>query len=255
MPKRALPSTRDTVEPHNMSGYSNKTIKAPGCKGDGSTARSAATDSGYERRYAFRRTLDTVKEAVPLSEYAGRLTSLRRSGTVFVGRCPLPDHEDVTPSFTVWPDSNSWWCFGCSRGSDVVDLYFYLHDCARMWEALVGLSLEWGVELPGRSEAWHRATRRKAEYRSAAYRVLGNVLKRRLYKTLILPYIDLIEDPGEHERELKRSWREWAGCWCWPHLAEDLIAGNEDAFRTIAVAKAETDRVVSEAAQERKSGP
>jgi DNA primase len=58
---------------------------------------------------AFR----AVKEAVPLKEYAGELTELRRSGGVLVGRCPLQDHEDRTPSFTVWPDNDSWWCFGC----------------------------------------------------------------------------------------------------------------------------------------------
>ena len=120
---------------------------------------------------------------------------------------------------------------------------------------MVGLSLERGVELSRRSEAWHRATRRKAEYREAAYRVLGNVLKRRLYRTLVLPYIDLIEDPKEHERELERSWREWAGWWRWPYLAEELIAGDEAAFRAVVAMKAEADRSVPEATRGRRPGP
>lgn len=213
---------------------------------------SAVREVSYEQRYAFRKALDAVKKAVPLPEYAGELTTLERSGTVLMGRCPLPDHGDIRPSFTVWPDNNSWWCFGCGRGSDVVDLYYHLHGCTGMWEALVGLSLERGVELPVRSESWHRATQRKTGYRDAAYRVLGNVLKRRLYRTLVLPYIDLIEDPGERERELERSWREWAGWWRWPHLAKDLIAGGEDALRAVAAAKAEADRA-SKAARE--AGP
>ena len=163
----------------------------------------------------------------------------------------MPDHEDNTPSFTVWPPNatrnGSWWCFGCSRGSDVIDLYYHLHGCTRVWEAVVGLSLKRGVDLPGRSETWHRATQRKAEYRDAAYRVLGNVLKRRLYRTLVLPYIDLIEDHEEHERELERSWREWAGWWRWPYLAEDLILGDEKAFEAVAAAKMDADRAMAQA--------
>jgi len=97
---------------------------------------------------AFR----TVREAVSLKEYAGELMKLRRSGGVLVGRCPLPDHEDKTPSFTVWPGNDSWWCFGCSRGSDVIDLYFYAEGCPEPWEAMIGLSLKYNVKLPSRSE-------------------------------------------------------------------------------------------------------
>jgi hypothetical protein len=34
--------------------------------------------------------------------------------------CPLPDHEEKTPSFYMWPDGH-WKCFGCGRGGgDVV---------------------------------------------------------------------------------------------------------------------------------------
>lgn len=220
--------------------------------------RSRATDSAHKRKvmgdvcehgYPLRRFTEKIREAIPLAGYAAGLTKLRRRGGTLVGRCPLLDHEDRTPSFTVWVGSDSWWCFGCDRGSDVIDLYYHLHGCSEAWEALVGLGLEHGVEPPGRSEAWHRATQRKAEYRDAAYRVLGNVLKRRLYKTLVLPYIDLIEDPEEHERELERSWQEWAGWWRWPRLAEDLIAGKEDASVAIAGAKAGADRAIGEVAR------
>jgi hypothetical protein len=220
-----------------------------------SSAVHPAGDGVPEHRYAFRKVVQAVKGVVDLQAYAGELTPLRRSGATLVGRCPLPDHEDRTPSFTVWPGSDSWWCFGCDRGSDVIDLYYHLHGCTETWEALVGLSLERGVALPGRSGRWHRATRRKAEYRDTAYRVLGNVLKRRLYRTLVLPYIDLIEDPEEHERELERSWREWAGWWRWPRLAQELVAGDRDALGAVAAEKAEAGRATSEATRERKPGP
>jgi hypothetical protein len=34
-------------------------------------------------------------------------------------RCPLPDHDDHTPSFQVL--SSHWRCFGCNRGGSVID--------------------------------------------------------------------------------------------------------------------------------------
>lgn len=253
--KRPPPETEDAAQARGVLGLSDGAIEAHGSKGAGSTAQVAGADDACGG-LRFRRALEAVKGAVDLSAYAGELTALRRSGATLVGRCPLPDHEDRTPSFTVWPGNGSWWCFGCGRGSDVVDLYYHLHGCAVMWEALVGLSLERGVELPGRSGAWHLAARRKAEYRGAAYRVLGNVLKRRLYKTLVLPYVDLIEDPEEHERELERSWHEWAGWWRWPRLAQELIAGDGDAIGAVAAAKVEADQAAPRLPpQEREPGP
>ena len=37
--------------------------------------------------------------------------------------CPLPDHEDATPSCQVYPDADrGWFCFGCERGGRVYDL-------------------------------------------------------------------------------------------------------------------------------------
>jgi DNA primase len=32
------------------------------------------------------------------------------------------DHEDKTPSFTINPEKNLWFCHGCLRGGDVVEL-------------------------------------------------------------------------------------------------------------------------------------
>ena len=35
--------------------------------------------------------------------------------------CPHPDHNDDTPSFTVWQKSNSWSCYGCHSGKKGID--------------------------------------------------------------------------------------------------------------------------------------
>lgn len=56
------------------------------------------------------------------AEYVPALTgaAVPRSGMI---RCPLPDHEDRTPSFHAGgPDPRAWRCFGCDRGGGLYEL-------------------------------------------------------------------------------------------------------------------------------------
>ncbi len=45
---------------------------------------------------------------------------LRKSGKNFSALCPL--HPDKFPSFFLYPYTNSFYCFGCNEGGDVIDL-------------------------------------------------------------------------------------------------------------------------------------
>ena len=50
----------------------------------------------------------------------GGYVKLRKGGKHFSGKCPL--HNGKTPSsLAVYPDSQSWYCFGCQRAGDVID--------------------------------------------------------------------------------------------------------------------------------------
>ena len=44
---------------------------------------------------------------------------LRRSGRRLIGRCPF--HEDRSPSLVIYPQTASYFCFGCDAGGDVID--------------------------------------------------------------------------------------------------------------------------------------
>jgi DNA primase len=44
---------------------------------------------------------------------------LRRSGRRLIGRCPF--HEDREPSLVIYPQTASYFCFGCDAGGDVID--------------------------------------------------------------------------------------------------------------------------------------
>lgn len=68
-----------------------------------------------------RAEIDALKAAHPLIRvaqfYGVRLT---RSGPRSIALCPL--HVETHPSFTIYPQEQRWWCFGCGRGGDVIEL-------------------------------------------------------------------------------------------------------------------------------------
>jgi len=52
-------------------------------------------------------------------------SNIRRSGKTFTTNCPL--HEDRSPSFVIYTETNSCWCFGCQQGGDCIALTRLLH--------------------------------------------------------------------------------------------------------------------------------
>ncbi len=89
---------------------------------------------------------DTIKENLDITEIAGRYTQLKRSGRNgrMKGLCPI--HADNTPSFTVFPETHRWHCFGCNRGGDIFDLYEEMEHLDTS-EALRELAREAGITL------------------------------------------------------------------------------------------------------------
>ncbi len=68
------------------------------------------------------RRIDTaaIREQHPIAEAVeGAGVALRRSGGHLVGLCPF--HEDRRPSLVVYPHSQSYFCFACDHGGDVID--------------------------------------------------------------------------------------------------------------------------------------
>jgi len=73
----------------------------------------------------------------PIEQFIGRYTKLRKVGNRMYGRCPL--HDDRSPSLHVYLNTNSFNCFGCNKGGDIISFYRYLTGCT-FREALEELS-------------------------------------------------------------------------------------------------------------------
>jgi DNA primase len=164
-------------------------------------------DRPSENTYGFRKCCEAIREAVPIEEVARRYINLEPFGgqAWFTGRCPLPDHEDKTPSFYIYPPGR-FYCYGCNRGGDVVDLEFFCGDYGELWEAMIALSLEYSVELPKRPDSWYGKQERQRPVRNAINRARFDHLRRRLFRWFFEPSLVQIENVDEREAEAALLW-------------------------------------------------
>lgn len=54
--------------------------------------------------------------------------NLKRVGHNLVGLCPLPGHQEKTPSFNVCPEKGIFKCFGCGKGGTVITFYMEMES-------------------------------------------------------------------------------------------------------------------------------
>lgn len=92
---------------------------------------------------------EAVREATDLVQVAERYTKLRKNCKSYYGCCPLPTHEDSTPSFHVYPDGR-FYCHGCKESGDAFDLVMSCEGKA-FPEALADLAQEAGISLADRN--------------------------------------------------------------------------------------------------------
>jgi hypothetical protein len=149
---------------------------------------------------SFRRQIEALKDAVRIEDVAAGYGAFRLTGAGrLLGRCVSPDHEDRTPSMTVYTDAQRFRCYGCGEHGDVVDLV-RLAEGGEVWEAVVSLSTRHGVELPRRSAAWFDRQERQAPMRSEIEDVRVEVMMRRLFRWVFEPMLASIEDEDERAR-------------------------------------------------------
>ena len=65
-----------------------------------------------------KQTIDEVLFRNDISSLIGSYVQLRRAGSNMKGLCPF--HNEKTPSFTVYPQDNSFYCFGCGVGGNAI---------------------------------------------------------------------------------------------------------------------------------------
>ena len=62
---------------------------------------------------------EEIRDAADIVQVIGEHVQLRKSGANFTGLCPF--HSEKTPSFTVFPQTKTFKCFGCGESGDVFE--------------------------------------------------------------------------------------------------------------------------------------
>ncbi len=98
-----------------------------------------------------REVVEAIKDRSDIVDLIGTYVSLKRAGTNYNGLCPF--HSEKTPSFTVFPDNQSFFCFGCEAGGDAFTFIMRMENLDYKG-SLEFLAKRAGVELPsdGRTE-------------------------------------------------------------------------------------------------------
>lgn len=86
-----------------------------------------------------------IRERIDITDLVqGYVPSLKKTGRSFKGLCPF--HQEKSPSFVVFPDSQNFHCFGCGKGGDLFTFYMLVEN-TEFRDALKELANRAGVTL------------------------------------------------------------------------------------------------------------
>lgn len=89
--------------------------------------------------------LQELKLRSDITEIASLYVNLKRHGRNMVGLCPF--HGEKTPSFNIYTENGSFYCFGCGAGGDVITFIMKIENLDYV-EAVKFLAQRAGMEMP-----------------------------------------------------------------------------------------------------------
>ncbi len=89
--------------------------------------------------------IDRLRDSNDIESVISSYIELRRRGRNLVGLCPF--HNEKTPSFTVYPETASYYCFGCGAGGDVIGFIRNIENLDYI-EAVKLLADRAGIKMP-----------------------------------------------------------------------------------------------------------
>ncbi len=91
--------------------------------------------------------ISDIRNAADIVEIISETVRLKKAGKDYIGLCPF--HSEKTPSFTVSPEKQIFYCFGCGTGGNVFS-FLMKQENLSFPEALRSLAGRYGIEIPTR---------------------------------------------------------------------------------------------------------
>ncbi|MFP4228119.1 MAG: DNA primase [Salinivenus sp.] len=144
--------------------------------------------------------IDEIRAAADLVDVAGDYVQLKRSGSRFMALCPF--HNEDTPSFSVDPDQNLYYCFGCGSGGDVFKFVQEIEGVGFL-ESVRILGERYGIPLPEEDADPEAANERESILH--ALRFAARFFYRQLTQTdRGRPALDYLRERGFKPKTIKR---------------------------------------------------
>ena len=143
--------------------------------------------------------ISELKFRCPIEEVIGGYVNLKRAGSRYVACCPF--HNEKTPSFTVFTNTSSYYCFGCGAGGDVIT-FIMNRENLEYTDAVQLLADRAGLTMP-QDRAVPQSSRRKRERMLEMHKIAA----RHFYKNLAAggnDAVKYIEKRGLHMQSVKR---------------------------------------------------
>ena len=140
-----------------------------------------------------RQVVDEIRSRADITEIIGSYVTLRRAGSNFSGLCPF--HNEKTPSFFVFNNTETYHCFGCGAGGDVITFIRKIENLDYI-EAVKMLADRVGLQMPeqGVDDSMSRLRQRVLEINRESARFFHNAL--------LSPEVNHLRSKGYSEREM-----------------------------------------------------
>ena len=110
--------------------------------------------------------IEEVRARNDVVDVIGGYIHLQKKGSNYFGLCPF--HNEKSPSFSVSPQKQMYYCFGCGKGGNVIT-FVMDYENESFQEAVASLAERAGIELPQEEES--EESRRQADYRSILFAI------------------------------------------------------------------------------------
>jgi len=168
--------------------------------------------------------IDDLLSRADIVDVVGACVTLRKTGKNYSGLCPF--HQEKTPSFSVEPDKQFYYCFGCGKGGNVIG-FTMDYENIEYPQAIESLANSMGLEVP-REESTQLQEQR--ELNQKLFEVLQDAssfyqqqLRKHPEKNTVIKYLKDRGLSGEIARDFKLGFAPPG----WQNLLEKLGATTD----------------------------
>lgn len=141
-------------------------------------------------------TIEQVKQTADIVDLISEHVVLRKRGKDFVGLCPF--HDEKSPSFTVSPNKQMYYCFGCQAGGNAIKFLMELKKQS-FGDVVLDLARRYQVPIKTLEPEQRQQLQRQLSMREQLYEILA--------VTAAFYQHALRQSQGQHALEYLRSQR------------------------------------------------